>query len=233
MSVPSKAIAKPPVAVVNSLLMSIRTHMPIERAAAFAGVSVDQIRQWVVAHADFADKLQKAQFEAEKSLVRKIEEAAESDVKHWKAAAWLLERAEKKTAAPSVTINLGQTEPQTGPYTRDVIDAEPDPGTSPLSAILRARLDTIKRDTDRARAANSHVAVDSMQKQYLTTLKEYRQALKDEQQGDTLESESEARFMTDLHSAAMDMPEAHLRVFADAWLNRHRMKAVPADLETT
>lgn len=83
--------------VIQALCDAIRRGLPRDRAAAFAGIHISTIYDWLSREAegglfaDFSDSLKKAESELIADKLQTISAAAEDDGK-WQAAAWILER---------------------------------------------------------------------------------------------------------------------------------------------
>lgn len=228
-----------------AIVGAVRAGLPLPAAFAKAGISPSTYERWVkLAYSDpegdgaqyvpFLLELEAAKAEAEAELVSEVREAAKewSDGEKarrgdWRAAAWLLERAHgyaKPTATtPNVEIHLGSG--TGGGYApgpgRDVVDAEDGP-VEPET--LEGRVRRLRSLYAGAVASGSHQAAAAAERQLADAERELRA---DREKTGGLETLPEDEYLARLRIAAENMPEAHLRIFAEAWLDRHRLDTVP------
>lgn len=209
-------------------LQAVASHLPAYLCAMNAGVSVEAINDWKRRAQDgeepfatFFVEVAKAKAKAARVLVRRIGKASR-DPRQWKAAAYLLERVYSTDVEPSaVPLQGGDgNRPE-----RHVIDAsELDPETAVTEKITRLRDSLTQAQRDR-----SHVAVMQLNRELdkaIAELGELRRTRSDPATKD------EGSFLADLEVAAEQMPHAHLQVFVDVYLRRHRCKVVPDEMAT-
>jgi hypothetical protein len=213
---------------------ALRKHLPKHLCANYAGVSAMTVRTWFERaeegeepYASFALAARQAESDAAKVLMTRISRASR-DPKHWKAAAWLLEHRYGigVSAKATVEVKVGSDGQPVRYEPLHVINAE-DIG-DPVK-LATGKVERIYTDLQRARENASHVAVSRLNDQLDEAIEELRAAKKKAAEGEGLTAMSEPDFLAELTAAAEAMPEAHLRAFVDVWLERHRMKAVPAE----
>jgi hypothetical protein len=166
-------------------------------------------------YATFAAEAAHTRAEAAASLVNSIEAAAKADPRYWRANAWLLEHVYgDRSALPMVQGGDGN---RPDPTVIDAADLEPE-------RLIMARIGRISDDLERARLDGSHGPALQLSRDLdkaMAELAAARRAKKDPVLQD------ETSFLADLEAAAEQMPHAHLQVFVDAYLRRHRCKVVP------
>lgn len=89
--------------VITTICDAISAAVPIQVAAALAGVSEATFFRWVKESEEFRESVKKATATAETRLVKTIIDAA---AKQWTAAAWLLERHPKYRTRWAKPVNL-------------------------------------------------------------------------------------------------------------------------------
>jgi hypothetical protein len=212
----------------------------MNRAAALCGVVDSTVTKWKERaaedpdgpHAAFFAAVATARAAREAELLDLVHAAAEDLVEDgktrrgdWRAAAWVLERqhgyTREKASAPQVTIDLGSALAG-GSATipgRDVIDAsEIEAGSGPDARVRRLRV--LLSD---AIASRSHQAIATLERQLTEAEKDLAAEMA---KAGGLENIPEEEYLARLRIAADGMPEAHLRIFAAAWLDRHRLDTV-------
>jgi hypothetical protein len=75
---------------VAGIIAAIARGLTIKGAAESQGISVQTLARWRKSDAELAERVARAEAEAEIKMVRIITEAAPKD---WRAAAWFLERS--------------------------------------------------------------------------------------------------------------------------------------------
>lgn len=226
-------------------LAAVRRGLPPPACAALAGVSPRTVELWRLTatndpegegakYLGFFLEVEAARAEVAADLLEVVKDAAgewddgngKTRRGDWRAAAWLLERSHGYTKptpdAPSVTVHLGgPVAPERRIVGGDVIDAEDvDTDETPKAARVRR----LRALLENAIADDSHQAVARLEAQ----LAEAEDALREEvEKTGGLESLPEEEYAARLRIAAEGMPEAHLRIFAEAWLERHRLDTVP------
>lgn len=75
--------------LLDEILQTIRDGQPITRAARLCGVNPDSVHRWRQEDPDFNEAVEEAIEFQIAVLVRKVDQASDTD---WKAAAWRLER---------------------------------------------------------------------------------------------------------------------------------------------
>lgn len=105
-----------------------------------------------------------------------------------------------------------------------------DPG-EPEPVRMKRRVTRLYQQIAAAEASGNHQAVASLMRQASMAEAEFARALGPAEPGagDLTEADEE-QYLAELRASAEEMPESHLRVLADAWLERHRMTAIPRDL---
>lgn len=207
--------------VAERYLAAVRQKLPAYMCAAAAGLNKETVTDWKKRalegeepFASFWARVEEERARGAKVLLNRIARASK-DPKNWKAAVWLLERCYQVEEGGGREA----AQPQAGDN-RHVIDAgELDP-----ERLLLERIERTRASLSSAQADGSHVAAMQLSRELdraLGELQELRRAKSDPIQKD------EATFLSDLAAAAEQMPHAHLQVFVDEYLRRHRCKVVP------
>jgi hypothetical protein len=219
---------------------AIRRGLSPNRAAALCGVADSTVTRWKERAAEDPDgpyaaffvEVHAARATREAELLDLVHAAAEDLVEDgrtrrgdWRAAAWVLERqhgyTREQASAPQVTIDLGSALAGGSAALpgRDVIDAsEIDAASGPDARVRRLRV--LLSD---AIASRSHQAVAALERQLTEAEKDLAAHLA---KAGGLETLPEEEYLARLRIAADGMPEPHLRIFAEAWLDRHRLDTV-------
>lgn len=202
---------------------AVRLHLPAYLCAQYAGVSRDALHDWKQRARDgeepfatFFREIAAARAEKARVLLGRISRASR-DPKQWKAAVWLLEHIYSEDAEPVALL----AQPGDGNRPdRHVIDAtELDP-----EALVTEKIARIRESLARAQQDGSHVAVMHLNRELDKAIAELAALRKGRNDPTT---KDEASFLADLEAAAESMPHAHLQVFVDVYLKRHRCKVVP------
>lgn len=197
-------------------------------AAATVGVGQAAVNHWLLRGAageepfrSFAIAVERARAQKMASLIALVETAAEEDLKHWKAAAWLLTNVHGVKPDPPDPSSVAQ--PHLAVGSTDVIDAAEVPDDVRLA---EERVMRLTADLASARADRVHGAIARIGRELDDANIKLFLARKAANAGTSPENMPEEQFEGELRRAAEMMPEAHLRILADIWLERHRMKAV-------
>jgi hypothetical protein len=219
------------------LVEGVALNLPRYQAALYAGVHPRTVELWLQRAASghggvfqrFAVALREAEGKRAATIMASIAKAG-SDPKHWRAKAWLAERLgivdgpmptdrtsadERADTAAAVPVTVSG----------DVVDAA-DLASDELE-MVRRRAASLRRSIAQAEATGSSQAVAALRRQ-LTAAEDRSMLLS---RSSNRENDpgglDEAAFSVELEAHADVMPEAHLAVFARAWLARHRMIAAP------
>jgi hypothetical protein len=202
---------------------AVRRHLPQHLCAANAGVSADAVQSWFKRgargeepYATFVVEVGKAKAKAAGKLTSRIDKASK-DPKEWRAAAHLLKQAHLSAplpTAPTVGGTGGEGESSTALGEAAELDEE-----QRVTARIR-RLETqlaLAQGTSQVAALHLSRDLDEA----LDKLAQIRRAKQVRP-----EDQDEETFLELLGGQAEAMPEPHLRVLADAWCRRHRVRFV-------
>ena len=90
------------------LLQALRLGQSLERAAQYAGMSYELLRQWQAEDVGLLEAIKAARSEMEVAMLARIEQAAAKG--QWQAAAWKLERILPQNYALRRDMDLGDTQ---------------------------------------------------------------------------------------------------------------------------
>lgn len=223
-------------AVIAGYCDLIRRHVPPRAAAAALGLAPNTVQQWLdrgqkgeAAYVQFVEAVEQAEAASIADLVGNIATAGE-DPRQWKANAYLLGLKGIVPETRSVRVNVDATlQPDLPPETRDVIENGSDIEDEEVRAC-KASILRISRDLENARRDRSHVAIERYGRNLDDAQSKLRDARKRAQAGQQVRNLPEAELRDKLRTAAQQMPEPHLQVFAEEWLRRHRLTTIPAEL---
>lgn len=208
------------------LVEGIRLGLTSALAAGYAGIAVSTLDGWRKdarenprsKYSDLVADLIRAESEAAAVLAGRVFASSRTD---WKAASWLLERRYGYVRGGTAAADsVGGVEGASG-LRLDAADVV----AGGRVEILRGLLLTLRRSLDAAIEDRSHQAVAALTRQLSETVRDL--AVAASETGDPIEAEAEDAFRDRLEVAAEDLPEAHLRIFAEVWLRRHRLRAEP------
>jgi len=92
----------------DKLLQALRLGQSLERAAQYAGMSYELLRQWQAEDVGLLEAIKAARSEMEVAMLARIEQAAAKG--QWQAAAWKLERILPQNYALRRDMDLGDTQ---------------------------------------------------------------------------------------------------------------------------
>ena len=184
---------------------------------------------------EYVQATEAARAELASRAIQRVQEAADEDPKNWRAWAWLAERADPVSNKPAIDAtgedgeDDGAAVPVGGP---DVIDAEEIGTDGDVMALLEARVARARRQLAIAEASGSAAPIAALERSLRSAENEllaHRKEVGDGLSHGLVDPAAlpEERLLVELRSASATMPEDHLRIFAEEWLRRHRLVAVP------
>jgi hypothetical protein len=208
--------------VIEAYCKGVRQHLPQHLCAAAAGVSADAVQSWArrgaageEPYATFVVEVGRAKAKAAALLTGRISKASKRPTE-WRAALALLKQAH--LGAPLASTPTGPGGPGAGEGGGS--------GALELDAEQRAigRIRRLETQLALAQSSASHVAALHLSRDLDKALEDLERIRQAKQVSPA--DQDEETFLELLGGQAEAMPEAHLRVLADAWCRRHRVRFV-------